>query len=226
LAARSYAAYRELVDQPGFLEYFVHATPIEEIENLPIGSRPARRRGERKLSDLRAIPWVFSWTQNRCLIPAWYGLGTALEEVQFGSAAEWQVVLDMYREWPFFQAAVDNAVLALAKADLYVAQRYAGLVESPAVRQRIFSLIAAEYERTRRNLLAIIGGTDLLSSTPWLQSSIEFRNPYVDPLNLIQVELFRRIRATTTLPEDESARLHDLLRLTVQGVAAGMRTTG
>jgi phosphoenolpyruvate carboxylase len=223
LATRSYKAYREFVEQPQFIEYFAQGTPIEEIENLPIASRPARR-GERRLEDLRAIPWVFSWTQNRCMIPAWYGLGSALEEMQLAGGDDWRVTLEMYRQWPFFQATIDNAILALAKTDLYVGQRYATLVESPELRQRIFSLIAAEHERSRRNILAIVGGTDLLSNTPWLQRSIEFRNPYVDPLNLIQVEWFRRLRGGTE--SIDAAEIHDLLRLTVQGVAAGMRTTG
>ncbi len=131
LSARSYAAYRELVDQPGFIQFFASSTPIDEIENLPIGSRPARRRGERTLGDLRAIPWVFSWTQNRCLIPAWYGLGTALSEIKYGDRKNWNVLCEMYRTWPFMQATIDNAMLALAKADMYVAHQYADLEPTP-----------------------------------------------------------------------------------------------
>ena len=224
LSARSYSCYRELVDAPGFLEFFASATPIDEIEDLPIGSRPARRRGQRTLGDLRAIPWVFAWTQNRCLIPAWYGLGTACSEL---APEAWLALRRLYREWPFFEATIDNAALALAKADMFIAQCYARLTEEPAVRQRFWESIAGERDRTRQAILAITGGDELLSETPWFQGSIEVRNPYIDPLNLIQIELLRRRRA---LPPDgatpDHERLRHLLRLTVQGVAAGMRTTG
>ncbi|MBY0502855.1 MAG: phosphoenolpyruvate carboxylase [Bryobacteraceae bacterium] len=221
LATRSYACYRDLVDLPGFLTYFAHATPIDVIEDLPIGSRPARRRGERTLNDLRAIPWVFAWTQNRCLIPAWYGLGTALSELP---ESRWPELQKMYRKWPFFEAAIDNAALALAKADMFIAQCYSQLTEEPEIRQRFWALIASERDRTRQMILTITGGTELLSQTPWFQGSIEVRNPYIDPLNLIQIELLKRRR---NLPADHAdEHLRHLLRLTVQGVAAGMRTTG
>lgn len=227
LSKRSYVAYRELVDQPGFIQFFASATPIDEIENLPIGSRPARRRGERTLGDLRAIPWVFSWTQNRCMIPAWYGLGTALTEVKYRDRTSWNTICEMYRAWPFMQATIDNAVLALAKADMYIAHHYADLEEETDIRRRCWSLIAAERDRTRQALLDMVGGNELLATNPWFFSSIDARNPYIDPLNLIQVDLLRRRRS---LPADASdadrEQLRDMLRLTVQGIAAGMRTTG
>lgn len=225
LAERSLQTYRELVDQPGFIEFFAETTPIEEIENLPIASRPSRRTGQRTLADLRAIPWVFAWTQNRCLLPAWYGLGSALTEVKYRDRHGWQLVCEMYRQWPFFQATIDNAALALAKADTYVGQRYSELTESEELRHRIWMLIAAECDRSRQAIIDIVGGSHLLSSTPWLQRSIELRNPSIDPLNLIQIELLRRRRAAL-LESGEPDRLRELLRLTVQGVAAGMRTTG
>ena len=224
LSQRSYSCYRDLVDAPGFLEYFANATPIDIIEDLPIGSRPARRRGQRTLNDLRAIPWVFAWTQNRCLIPAWYGLGTALSELR---PETWPVIQQMYRDWPFFEATIDNAALALAKADMFIAQCYAQLAEEPEIRQRFWKLIAGERDRTRQAILKITGGTELLAGTPWFQGSIEVRNPYIDPLNLIQIELLRRRRALPPgTPEADHEHLRHLLRLTVQGVAAGMRTTG
>lgn len=227
LSRRSYVAYRELVDQPGFIPFFEAATPIEEIENLPIGSRPSRRRGERTLGDLRAIPWVFSWTQNRCMIPAWYGLGTALSEIKYRDRTAWQTACEMYRQWPFLQATIDNAALALAKADMYIAQNYSELVENEGERQEIWGLIAREFDRTRQVLLDLVGGNELLAATPWFQGSIQVRNPYIDPLNLIQIELLRRRRSLPAdATEEEGQRLRDLLRLTVQGVAAGMRTTG
>ena len=221
MAERSWSVYRELVDQPGFIRYFSETTPIDDIETLPIASRPSRRRGERTLDDLRAIPWVFAWTQSRCMIPAWYGLGTALVEVKYDDRHAWQNVCDMYRQWPFFQATIDNATLALAKADMYIAQRYSELVDDADIRRPIWQRIAAERDRTRQAILDIVGGGELLATTPWFQRSIEARNPYIDPLNLIQIEFMRRRRER---PDDESLR--DLLRLCVQGIAAGMRTTG
>jgi phosphoenolpyruvate carboxylase len=225
MAERSHAVYRELVDQPGFIGYFAQTTPIEEIENLPIGSRPSRRRGERTLDDLRAIPWVFAWTQSRCMIPAWYGLGTALVEVKYEDRAGWQSICAMYRDWPFFQATIDNATLALAKADMYVAQRYAELAEDADARRRIWQRIAAERDRTRQAILDIVGGGELLATTPWFQRSIEARNPSIDPLNLVQIEFLRRRRAAVAAGGDGDT-FRDLLRLCVQGIAAGMRTTG
>jgi phosphoenolpyruvate carboxylase len=230
LSERSLEAYREFVDQPGFMQFFAETTPIEEIENLPIGSRPSRRRGERSLGDLRAIPWVFSWTQNRCMIPAWYGLGAALVEVKYQDRQAWQTICEMYKLWPFFQATIDNAALALAKADMYVAQRYSELTESDDVRKRMWIRIASERDKARQALLDVTGQPELLAATPWFQSSIDSRNPYIDPLNLIQIELMRRRRALQggggEVDAAEAEQLRDLLRLTVQGIAAGMRTTG
>lgn len=224
LALRSYQAYRELVEQPNFLAYFEQATPIDDIENLPIGSRPSRRRGERKLSDLRAIPWVFAWTQNRCLIPAWYGLGAAIDEYTAADAQGWQVLKDMYRDWPYFQATIDNAALALAKVDVYVAERYAQLAADD-VKEAIWGRILAEHKRTRKAVQKILGDGDLLEHTPWLQRSIEVRNPYVDPLNLIQIEMYRR-RKGLEAEDPQAEAIKDLSRLSVQGIAAGLRTTG
>jgi len=226
MATRSLAAYRDLVGQPGFIGYFSKTTPIDDIENLPIGSRPARRRGERTLDDLRAIPWVFAWTQSRCMIPAWYGLGAALAEVKYEDRRAWQQVCEMYRRWPFFQATIDNATLALAKADMVVAAHYSELDDDTDARRRIWQRIAAEYDRARQAILDIVGGKELLGGTPWFQRSIEARNPYVDPLNLIQVEFMRRRRAAIAADPSAADCHRDLLRLCVQGIAAGMRTTG
>lgn len=223
LGDRSRAAYRELVELPGFVRYFEEATPLSQIEELPLGSRPARRRGERSLETLRAIPWVFSWTQSRHLLPAWYGMGAALVwalEQGFG-----EILQDLYRTNDFFRATLDNAELALAKTDLGIASIHAGLVEDPTIRDAVWSRIAQEHARASRGLRAITGSDDLLDGVPWLQRSIQVRNRYVDPLNLIQVELFRRLRRTAEdTPERE--RLGDLIRLTIQGIAGGLRTTG
>ena len=227
MSARSREIYRELVDQPGFISYFSQTTPIEDIENLPIASRPSRRRGERSLDDLRAIPWVFAWTQNRCMIPAWYGLGTALIEIKYDDRQRWRTVCDMYRGWPFFQATIDNATLALAKADMVIAQRYAELCTDDAVRRPIWQRIAAERDKARQAILDIVGGGELLANTPWFQRSIEARNPSIDPLNLIQIEFMRRRAAAPVADGSQpDPAVGDLLRLCVQGIAAGMRTTG
>ena len=227
LSKRSFEFYRQLVDQPGFLEYFSNATPIEEIEDLPIGSRPARRRGRRSLSDLRAIPWVFSWTQNRCMIPAWYGLGWALEELKREQPEMSSILGEMYRGWPFFEATIENAAIALAKTDMYIAHRYARLHGDDAVRERVSSLIESERNRSRQAILEITGEAELLARTPWFQGSISVRVPYIDLLNLIQIELLKRRRAQPSdTPESERDRIGHLLRLTLQGIAAGIRTTG
>jgi len=224
LSEASFKTYRALVETPGFIDFFGAATPIEEIENLQIASRPSRRTGQRTLKDLRAIPWVFAWTQNRCIIPAWYGLGDALTQVKYGDRSAWQMILEMYRQWPFFQAMIDNAATALAKADMYIGQCYTDLCTNHEQRLEIWKMIAGGRDRSRQAILDIVGGSELLSATPWFQESIEARNPDVDPLNLIQIELLRRRRQNED--ETEQQRLRELLRLTVQGVAAGMRTTG
>jgi phosphoenolpyruvate carboxylase len=224
LARRSRKAYRELVDHPGFIRYFQEATPIQGVEDLPIGSRPARRGGERSLDTLRAIPWVFSWTQSRHMIPAWYGLGTALVACR-EDPERFQVLKEAYGSSGFFRATIDNAVLALAKADMGIARVHSRLVQDPVVRREIWGRIVTEYERTCRAALDLTGQEDLLDDVPWLKRSIQVRNPYVDPLNLIQVDLFRRLReAPSDSPEEKRTR--ELIRLTIQGIAGGLRTTG
>ena len=221
----SLAAYRQLVEKPGFVDYFRSATPINEIEQLPIGSRPSRRTGGQSLSDLRAIPWVFSWTQCRCLIPAWFGLGTAVSHLSIDSS-QLELLREMYEQWPFFRAMIDNAELAIAKADLAIAELYAGLAGESESAQVIKKCIFDEFTLTRDSLLSITGQEDLLDGTKWLKESIRVRNRYIDPLNLIQIELLRRLRAC---PEDDAEQieeLRNLARLTINGLAAGMRTSG
>lgn len=225
LAARSLAVYRQLVDEPGLIAYFEEASPIEEIENLPIASRPSRRTGQRTLGDLRAIPWVFSWTQNRCMIPAWYGLGAALTEVKYRDRNAWQTVCEMYRLWPFFQATIENAALALVKADMYIGQRYSELCADEQRREKIWTMIAGEFDRSRQAIMDIGGPSDLTTGGSWLKASLDARNPYIDPLNLMQIEFLARRRALP-VEASEHESLRDLLRLTVQGIASGMRTTG
>lgn len=227
MAINSFQFYRQLVEHPGFLAYFDQATPISEIERLPIGSRPSRRRERKSLSDLRAIPWTFAWTQSRQFLPAWYGLGTALLAEAQAAEHGWSNLQKLYGCWPVFQAMIDNAVLALAKADLGIAQRYAELtpIDSPA--RQVWSLIEAEFQQTKAAVLMITGEPELLANTPWLQRSIQERNPSVDPLNLIQIELIKRMRTAMDGGDEETAtRLGELVRLTIQGVASGLRTTG
>lgn len=227
LARRSYLRYRELVEDPGFLAYFDQGTPISEIERMPIGSRPSRRRERKSLSDLRAIPWTFAWTQNRHFLPAWFGLGTALVEAVQDRSGDWSEFQQMYERWPMFQAIIDNATLALSKADIAIGQRYAELVDDPEIGRRLWSMIAGEFEQSRASVLMITGQPSLLAETPWLQQSIQERNPFVDPLNLIQIELIRRLRTAADAGDDASVeRLRQLVRLTIQGVASGLRTTG
>jgi phosphoenolpyruvate carboxylase len=241
LARASRAAYRDLVDHPGFIRYFEEATPIQGIEDLPIGSRPARRGGARSLESLRAIPWVFSWTQSRHMIPAWYGLGSAVEAVSRGrwggdgteggeSGPEGDVdpletLRRLYRTSSFFRATIDNAELALAKADMGIARLHGGLVTDAGVRDEIGKMIRAEFERSRAAVLDLTGQAELLDQVPWLRRSIQVRNPYVDPLNLLQVSLFRRLRSAPEGSEAE-AKARELIRLTIQGIAGGLRTTG
>jgi len=226
LSATAYEAYRNLVDgTPGFLEYFHQATPIDVITELTIGSRPAWRTETERFEDLRAIPWVFAWMQSRHTLPGWYGLGYALTHYMRTHPQGLETLQSLYRGWLFFRAVVDNAQMALSKADMAIAARYAGLVENPELGQHIFGKIAGEHARTTEALLAITGQQALLDNEPVLQRAIRLRNPYVDPLSLIQVGLLRRLR---TLPEDSAERelVVDALRLSIVGIAAGLKNTG
>ena len=226
LSAIAYDAYRNLVyETPGFTEYFHQATPIDVIIELAIGSRPARRAATEHPKDLRSIPWVFAWMQSRHTLPGWYGLGTALAHTMQATPDGLATLQGLYRDWPFFRAVVDNAQMALSKADMAIAARYAELVADHALGQRIFGQIAAEHARTRQALLAVTEQQAVLDNEPVLQRAIRLRNPYVDPLSLIQVGMLRRLRA---LPQDSEERevVVDALRLSTVGIAAGLKNTG
>jgi phosphoenolpyruvate carboxylase len=215
------AAYRSLVyETPGFMEYWRYATPIDEISRLRIGSRPtARRSGALRVEHIRAIPWVFSWMQSRFNLPSWYGLGTALS----GSVSALQ---EMYAGWPFFRALLDNAEMSLLKADMDIASLYSELVPDLALARTTFARLRDEYERTAEAVLRITGHTQLMEADPVIQRSVQRRNPYVDPLNYVQVEMLRRLRA---LPDPDSAEaegLREVIVLTINGIAAGLRNTG
>lgn len=218
VAGHSLKAYRELVEEPQFLEFFRLATPIEGVELMDIGSRPARRGGKPTLTSLRAIPWVFSWTQNRMIIPAWYGLGSGLEAFD-----GWELLHELYEKWPYFQSVLQNAALALSKADLGIARQYTRLLPEDEGGS-IWARIVEEHDKSSRAVCRLTRTEAVLDDLPWLQNSIRIRNPYVDPLNLIQVETFKRLRAATDPADIE--KYQNLLRMTIQGVAAGLRTTG
>lgn len=227
LANASFRAYRHLVyDTPELLQYWNQATPIQEISQLRIGSRPARRSPNRAFfRSLRAIPWVFSWMQSRHVLPGWYGLGTAL--AQFATdEARLTLLSEMYRDWPFFQTAIDNAQVSLGKADMGIARHYANLVEDERVREMIYGDISAEFERTVRWILRITGQNELLSNAPTLRRAIRLRNPYVDPLNFIQIDLLRRLRALDDLESDEAQALLRAAFITINGIASGLKNTG
>ncbi|MCC6729047.1 MAG: phosphoenolpyruvate carboxylase [Chthonomonadales bacterium] len=226
MAALAFEHYRALVyGCDAFLPFFFEATPIDALSALNIGSRPARRRDTRRVEDLRAIPWVFAWTQCRMIVPGWYGLGTALDRWAGESQERLSMLQAMYTEWPFFASLIDNAEVAVAKSDLAIGSRYAGLVEDADVRERVFGMIAEELRCTATWTLAITGAREPLDHQPDLQRSLRLRDPYIDPLNFLQVELLRRRR---DLPHDspERARLDEALRLSINGIAAGMRNTG
>ncbi|MEN0111533.1 MAG: phosphoenolpyruvate carboxylase, partial [Planctomycetota bacterium] len=236
MADASLAAYRRLVDHRSFTRFFRLATPVSEIERLPIGSRPAKRKKGDRIEDLRAIPWVFSWTQSRCLLPAWYGVGAGLAAA-LDTPGGADRLREMYAQWPFFRATIDNAELALAKSNRPVFDRYAQLAGQGAADDteradlvEIAAWLDAEYDAARIAILAVTGGDELLSGTPWLQESIRVRNRYVDPLNLIQLEVMRRVReaeAGGAVPDSGvSEELRRLSQLSIKCVAAGMRTTG
>lgn len=211
--------YLALLGQPGFLAYFRQATPISSIEGLPIGSRPSRRHGAATLQDLRAIPYTFAWTQSRQLINAFYGLGSAWESLRL---EERKRTAAMYRDWPFFRSMIDNAELALSKCDPVLARAYAELVEDRESGRALGDAIVSEMEKTRRALLELTERDELLQGTVWLRRSVDVRKPYIDVLNYIQIELMKRERAGA----EEAEPLQRSLRLSVQAVAAGLRTTG
>ncbi len=224
ISQTAFEAYRRVVyEDPGFLQFFQQATPLAEIESLKIGSRPARRRKEGGIETLRAIPWTFAWIQTRFLLPSWLGAGTALM-AGLAEAGGRERLQAWYRDWSYFRTLIGNVEVSLAKADMAIARRYADLVEDPAVRERIWGEVHAEFERAREAVLAISGQRELLERNPVLQRSIRLRNPYVDPLSHLQVELLRRKRRGEA--PDEAQRLDSALALTVTGIAAGLRNSG
>ncbi|ALC90788.1 phosphoenolpyruvate carboxylase [Bacillus sp. FJAT-18017] len=223
ISAASLAKYQSLVfEDQDFLTYFNQATPLNEIGELNIGSRPMARKNSQKFENLRAIPWVFAWTQSRQLLPGWYAAGTGLES--FAEAGEENMALlqEMYEKWPFFRSTIDNLQMALTKADITTAREYAALVDDKEAGDRIFRNIKDEYKRTRRILLQISGDSELLDHSPNIKASVRRRNPYIDPLNFLQVELIKLLRAKD---HNDDELMNEIL-LTISGIAAGLRNTG
>jgi phosphoenolpyruvate carboxylase len=217
ISASAFAAYRGLVyETPGFKDFFRAATPIAEIADLKIGSRPASRTKSDRIEDLRAIPWVFSWAQARVMLPGWYGAGQA-----FAAFADRGLLAEMVVRWPFLQATLSNLEMVLAKSDMDIAARYAGLVPDAGVRTRVFGAIRDGWLQTRDQLLELTGQSALLERQPELARSIRLRLPYIEPLNHLQIDLIRRHRAG-----DTDSRVHDGIHLTINGIAAGLRNSG
>jgi phosphoenolpyruvate carboxylase len=226
MANAAHRAYRDLVYKtPGFLDYWRAVTPIEEIQRLQIGSRPATRQAQGDplgLARIRAIPWVFSWMQSRFNLPGWYGLGSGLA----ASSLALSELREMFAAWPFFRSLFDNAEMSLLKADMDIAALYTGLVPDQGFAMKIFNRIRAEYERTQELILSISGHTNLMQEDPTIQRSIQLRNPYIDPLNYIQVEMLRRLRALKDQDGEEAQAIKEVMILTINGIASGLRNTG
>ena len=221
LSAISFELYRkDVLDNPDVVTYFEQSTPVGELEHAKIGSRPARRNKSPKLSDLRAIPWVFGWTQSRLLVPAWFGVGFAIEEFTKRPGAL-DLLRIMAREFPLFIDLIRNVEMALGKVDLSTARLYAELVEDASLRERIYAMFEAEFHRTVKAVLAVTNQKELLETNRVLAHSIKLRNPYVDPMHLIQVDMLRRKRAGENTPEVNRA-----IAATISGISAGLRNTG
>lgn len=217
LSGAAFKAYRDLVyGEKEFASFFRQMTPISEIATLNIGSRPASRKKSDRIEDLRAIPWVFSWAQARVMLPGWYGVGSAL-----AAFPDKGLLREMRTAWPFFGTTLDNMEMVLAKSDMSIAARYSELVEDKAVRESLFGQVRSEWERTHDSLLAVSGEQRLLQSNPALENSILLRLPYIEPLNLLQIELLKRIRSG-----DSGRELHDAIHLTINAIATALRNSG
>lgn len=218
--------YQDLIFRdPDFLTFFKQSTPLPEIGELNIGSRPSKRKNSDRFEDLRAIPWVFAWTQSRYLLPAWYASGYGLYSFYQGNPENLRILQEMYNNWAFFRSLIDNLQMALAKADLLIAKEYGSMIEDQSIAERIIRMIEEEYERTSDLILKITGQQEILDNVPVIQESIRLRNPYVDPLSYMQVQLLSELRPLRDQGGDDSLLLREVL-LTINGIAAGLRNTG
>jgi phosphoenolpyruvate carboxylase len=225
LSERAQDVYRALVyEDEGFLGFFSQASPIGELSLFNMGSRPASRAQDQEVESLRAIPWVFAWTQNRFLLPSWYGAGTALGDYA-GREEGLALLREMYERWPFFRTLVDFMQMTLAKSDLRIAETYTSLVSDRATRHRLWRRISDEHATCVKAILEITGYENLLDESPVLQRSIRLRNPYVDPLSYVQVSLLRRLRGLPEASPERETTLNTLL-LTISGISSGMLNTG
>lgn len=238
LASLSGTAYRQLVDDPGFISYFTQSTPLHEIGELNLGSRPTSRKQTTAITDLRAIPWVLSWSQSRTNIPGWFGVGSAVTSwvAQGGSGAagnaagnaasededaRWEELRELYRTWPFFRSVFANMAQVMAKAEMQLARLYANLVDDKATADRIFALISEEFERTREVYLKVTGNADLVSENQRQARSLKRRYPYLLPLNAVQLELLRRYRQG-----DDQFLVSKTIQVTMNGLATALRNAG
>ncbi len=230
LSTTSHQFYRELIfETDRFLDFYYQATPIHVIEMTKIGSRPAKRRASRRIEDLRAIPWVFSWVQSRYIVSSWYGVGTALERfIKEHKGDGLRDLRQMYAEWPFFRSLIDNVQISLAKADLYIASLYAQLVQDSKLRDDIHKRLLAEHRRSVEKVIQITGQRRLLERLQVLSSSIKLRNPYVDPLNFIQLRYLAKFRdpGYDRLSDETKNEIGEILLLTTNGISFGMKSTG
>ncbi|MBC8080535.1 MAG: phosphoenolpyruvate carboxylase, partial [Gorillibacterium sp.] len=218
--------YQDLIFRDeDFMTFFKECTPLPEIGELNIGSRPSKRKNSDKFEDLRAIPWVFAWTQTRYLLPAWYAAGTGLQSFYRNKPQNMRTLQQMYARWAFFRSAIDNVQMALAKADLTIAKEYGRMVTDGQMAERIYQLIQEEYQLTSALILQITGQKEILDNVPILQESIRLRNPYVDPLSYFQVELLKELRSIREADGDDAMLLREVL-LTINGISAGLRNTG
>jgi phosphoenolpyruvate carboxylase len=217
----AFKKYRTLVESDNFQEYFRKATPIDIVEQIEIGSRPASRKKGSDLSSLRAIPWVFSWTQNRQTISGWYGFGSAISELIGQKKISWKELNEIYKKWPFFNVLIDNIEMVLLKTDMIIGREYAALYPKG---RSIFNLIEKEYNLSVKAVLKITNQKYLMDSNPSLQRSILLRNPYIDPISFIQLKFIKQFRKARS--KTQKAKLLYLLRSTVNGIAAGIRNTG
>ncbi|GAC1504309.1 MAG: hypothetical protein NVS1B6_12270 [Steroidobacteraceae bacterium] len=216
LSGQAFRAYRSLVyESDGFTIFFRQMTPLVEISELKIGSRPASRSNSQRIEDLRAIPWVFSWAQARVMLPGWYGAGEALR------AADPGLLREMLEAWPFFRATIDNLEMVLSKSDMGIAARYATLVEDRTLAEALFGRIRDAWSATQECLLTITGQTRLLEKHPALDDSIRLRLPYIEPLNLLQVELLKRHRSGENDP-----RVREGIHLSINAIATALRNSG
>jgi phosphoenolpyruvate carboxylase len=224
MADTSKRIYRKFVDYPGFYEFYENISPIRELTTMNIGSRPTKRKSSNKIEDLRAVPWVFGWTQNRCIFPTWYGMGSALENFITESKNNLILVREMYQEWAFFKAVLDNCEMTLVKSDMQILKRYSTLVENPKLVEHFIPLLLDEHRKTIKYILEVTDQKELLEHNQNLKNILFIRNHYLDPLSHIQVDLLKRYR--NCKDESRKQQLLKCIQLSINGIASGMKNTG